>query len=83
MAKQTIKQSKVLRSAAAKKGAREMIDADLGHPLLVPVPIIIKASTWEEARALSLTAKPNVTIQLPKAAPLRPSLWQRIKGWFA
>lgn len=83
MAKQTIKQRKAIRSAAAKKGAREMVPDDIGTAQPVPAPVILQANTWEEVRALSRTLKPHVTIEIPKGAPLHPSLWQRIKRWWA
>lgn len=129
-AKQTLKQRKALRSAAAKKGwetrqaaqrkageearsflatvfnrsmepvaeygAREMWAADIGCLYsrferdgvletfeTFPLPLIWHAKTWEEAARMSAAAKSDVTIHLPKGAPLRLSVWQRIKGWFA
>jgi hypothetical protein len=64
MAKQTIKQRKAIRSAAARK----------------PFYYEGFGDGWEAAlqhRAL------NHEIRLAIAAPPKPSIWQRIKGWFA
>lgn len=81
MAKQTIKQRKAIRSAAAKKGWDTRIARERRE---------IEASE-DRAYALAQEALDRVSnahvspssFEVVPLAPPNPSLWQRIKGWFA
>lgn len=78
MKKQTLKQRKAIRSAAAKKGwetrrvesaHREMTTHDLG--------------CWYCRWVTDDVLVPYMTRDWPFVRPPKRSFWQRIKGWFA
>lgn len=81
MKKQTLKQRKAIRSAAAKKGwdtriARERREIEEAQAFAAEV--FAFAEEREEKRRLEpVSGIPDIL----RGAPPKPSLWQRIKGW--
>jgi len=69
MKKQTLKQRKAIRSAAAKKGWETRRDR--------------KVKAWTEDLNRRFLEHPAISgiPDILRGAPPKPSLWQRIKGW--
>lgn len=88
MAKQTIKQRKAIRSAAARKGwetriarrLRAMRERDAANERAFAMA---EEALRRERAQTQAWADVSGIPDILRGAPPKPSLWQRIKRWFA